>query len=242
MIILLILLLHHLGNGHANRDAKTEVAALPVETVFDLSTNTNAEPAIGYATLSAETTVEASSWELRKHDDDVFIYQRWVDAEPGRKARELYAEIRVKSTPEQLAQIIRNEKYGTEWLSMADEYKVLNQNSDAEWYAYSRFNFLPALRFDLVTRNEMTVNSAEHSVIIGISGQPNYLPENKKYRRLSHFEGKWEFVSTDGTHCLVRYYMFSKTKPFLPRWITDPFVFGEMENCVSNVKEIAERL
>lgn len=38
---------------------------------------------------------KASNWELRKHDDDVFIYQRWVEAEPGRKARELYAEIQV---------------------------------------------------------------------------------------------------------------------------------------------------
>lgn len=242
MIILLILLLHHLGNGHANRDAKTEVAALPVETVFDLRTNNDAEPAIGYATLSAETTVEASSWELRKHDDDVFIYQRWVEAEPGRKARELYAEMEVKATPEVLAQIIRNENYGTQWLSMADEYKVLHENSETDWYAYSRFNFLPALRFDLVTRNEIKLNPADHSITIGISGQSNYLPENEKYRRLSHFEGRWEFVPTGNQSSRIRYYMFSKTKPFLPRWITDPFVFNEMENCVSNVKKIAEQL
>ncbi|MDP3912792.1 MAG: hypothetical protein Q8R96_03535, partial [Bacteroidota bacterium] len=54
-----------------------------------------------------------SSWELRKHDDDVFIYQRWVEAEPGRKARELYAEILVAAKPEALTQIICDEKYGT---------------------------------------------------------------------------------------------------------------------------------
>ena len=125
---------------------------------------------------------------------------------------------------------------------MADEYKVLKKNSDLEWYAYSKFDFLPALRFDLVTRNEMITNPADHSIVIGISGEPNYLPEDEKYRRLSHFEGKWEFVSTDGTHARIRYYMFSKTKPFLPRWITDPFVFNEMGNCVLNVKKIAERL
>ncbi len=242
MIILLILLLHHFGNERTGDVAKNEVAALPVETTFAVRPELDVENAIEIAGVPAETCVEASSWELRRHDDDVFIYQRWVEAEPGRKARELYAEIRVKSTPEQLAQIIRNEKYGPEWLSMADEYKVLHENSDSEWYAYSRFNFLPALRFDLVTRNEMKINPANHSVVIGISGQPNYLPEDEKYRRLSHFEGKWEFVSTDGTHSRIRYYMFSKTKPFLPRWITDPFVFNEMGNCVSNVKKIAERL
>jgi hypothetical protein len=191
---------------------------------------------------NAEASYETSNWELRKQSDDVFIYQRWVEAESGRKARELYAEILVKSTPEQLAQIIRNEKYGTEWLSMADEYKVLRENSDLEWYAYSKFDFLPALRFDLVTRNEMKFSSDTKSVLIGISGQPGYLPEDVKYRRLSHFEGRWEFVSTDGSHSRIRYYMFSKTRPFLPRWVTDPFVFGEMENCVSNVKKIAERL
>jgi len=240
MIILLILLLHHFGSGHAKHAAENEMATLPIETSF--ATNPETENALEISGLPAKFPEESSSWELRKHDDDVFIYQRWVEAEPGRKARELYAEIQVKSNPEQLAQIIRNEKYGTEWLSMADEYKVLKKNSDLEWFAYSKFDFLPALRFDLVARNQMITNSADHSIVIGISGQPNYLPEDEKYRRLSHFEGKWEFVSTDGTHSRIRYYMFSKTKPFLPRWITDPFVFNEMGNCVSNVKKIAERL
>lgn len=252
MIILLVLLLQHFSHAHAEKVAKNEFETNSVETTSDLqfvstvTSESGLESCYFYDEAStgipAETSSESAKWELRKHDDEVFIYQRWVEAEPGRKARELYAEIQVKSTPEQLAQIIRNEKYGSEWLSMADEYKILNEKSDVEWYAYSKFDFLPALRFDLVTRNEMMVNSADHSVVIGISGQPDYLPENERYRRLSHFEGKWEFVSTDGTHARIRYYMFSKTKPFVPRWITDPFVFNEMENCVSNVKKIAERL
>ncbi len=252
MIILFVLLLRHFSHAHTEKVAKNEFETNSVETTSDMqfvSTETfesELERCFYYDEATTGTRVETSSenaeWELRKHDDDVFIYQRWVEAEPGRKARELYAEISVESTPEQLAQIIRNEKYGTEWLSMADEYKVLNEKSDVEWYTYSKFDFLPALRFDLVTRNEMVANSADHSVVISISGQPNYLPENEKYRRLSHFEGKWEFVSTDGTHARIRYYTFSKTKPFLPRWITDPFVFDEMGNCVSNIRKIAERL
>jgi hypothetical protein len=221
----LIFLLHYFGSTCT---LQNEVATF---------TETSNQP-----DFPSETTTGASSWELRKHDDDVSIYQRWVEAEPGRQARELYAEIQVKSTPEQLAQIIRNEKYGPEWLSMADEYTILCEKSAYEWYAYSRFNFLPALRFDLVTRNELKTNPADRSLVIVISGRPDYLPENEKYRRLSHFEGKWEFVSTDETHSRIRYYMFSKTKPFLPRWITDPFVLNEMENCVSNVKKIAEQL
>lgn len=240
MIILLILLLHPFGNGHAKHAAENETAALPIETAF--TANPEAENTLEISGLPAKSATSETAWELRKHADNVFIYQRWVEAEPGRKARELYAEMEVKATPEALARIIRNEKYGTQWLSMADEYKVLRENSETDWYAYSRFNFLPALRFDLVTRNEMKLNPADHSVTIGISGQPNYLPENEKYRRLSHFEGRWEFVPTGNQSSRIRYYMFSKTKPFLPRWITDPFVFNEMENCVSNVKKIAEQL
>lgn len=251
MIIFLVLLLRHFGHAHAEKTAKNEFAGNPVEVIAEMQIVITEDSYLefnnySFEEASEETTVEESSetsnWELRKQNDDVFIYQRWVEAEPGRKARELYAEIQVKSTPDQLAQIIRNEDYGTEWLSMADEYKVLRENSDLEWYAYSKFNFLPALQFDLVTRNEMKFNPAKNSVVIAISGQPGYLPEDEKYRRLSHFEGRWEFVSTSGTHSRIRYYMFSKTKPFLPRWVTDPFVFNEMENCVSNVKKIAERL
>lgn len=243
MIILLILMLSHFGHGHTEKECKNELKRMPIETTIAIaSEDSEIENPVDFCVSPTKTLDGVNNWELRKHDDDVFIYQRWMEAEPGRKARELYAEIQVNSTPGQLAQIIRSEKYGTEWLSMADEYKVLRENSDSEWYAYSRFNFLPALRFDLVTRNKMYLNSANHNITIDISGQPDYLPEDEKYRRLSHFEGRWEFASTDDTHTRIRYYMFSKTKPFLPRWVTDPFVFNEMENCVVNVKKIAERL
>lgn len=241
MIILFILMLSPFGHGHAEKENQKEWAGSPVEVVVFGENAENERIAVRNPGL-AEFAVEAGNWELRKHDDDVYIYQRWVEAGPGRKARELYAEIQVKSTPEKLAQVIRNEKYGTEWLSMADEYTVLRENSESEWYAYSRFNFLPALKFDLITRNEMKLNPGNRAVTIVISGQPNYLPENEKYRRLSHFEGRWEFVPTENNRTRIRYYMFSKTKPFLPRWVTDPFVLNEMENCVSNVKKIAERL
>jgi len=192
MIILLILLLHPPGEGQAGKEHQRESTKTPVEITSGIAnTVANVENPTDFSAFPTGNSGKASNWELRKHDDDVFIYQRWMEAEPGRKARELYAEIQVNSTPGQLAQIIRSEKYGTEWLSMADEYKVLHENSDSEWYAYSRFNFLPALRFDLVTRNEMNLNSASHNITINISGQPNYLPEDKKYRRLSHFEGRW---------------------------------------------------
>lgn len=236
MIILLILMLSSFGHEHTQKENKNEWAGNLVATTIVCEDAEVENP------VPSENVAGSGNWELRKHDDDVCIYQRWVEVGAGRKARELYAEILVKSTPEKLAQVIRNEKYGTEWLSMADEYTVLRENSELEWYAYSRFNFLPALKFDLVTRNEMKLNPENHAITIGISGQPNYLPENEKYRRLSHFEGKWEFVLTENNCSRIRYYMFSKTKPFLPRWITDPFVFNEMENCISNVKKIAERL
>lgn len=242
MIILLILLLHPPGAGHAGKEHQRELTKTPFETTSGIADEVDkVKNPTNFSAFPTGTYDKASNWELRKHNDDVFIYQRWVEAEPGRKARELYAEIQVNSSPGEIAQIIRNEKYGTEWLSMADEYKVLHENSDSEWYAYSRFNFLPALRFDLVTRNEMKLNPENHAITIGISGQPDYLPEDGKYRRLSHFEGRWEFVSTGDNHTRIRYYMFSKTKPFLPRWVTDPFVFNEIGNCVVNVKKIAER-
>ncbi len=174
MIILLILMLGHFGHGHTEKENKNELTEISVETAIDIDLkNFEVEDPADFSVSTTKTSDKVNNWELRKHDDGVFIYQRWMEAEPGRKARELYAEIQVNSTPRQLAQIIRSEKYGTEWLSMADEYKVLHENSDSEWYAYSRFNFLPALKFDLVTRNEMNLNSASHNITIDISGQPN---------------------------------------------------------------------
>ena len=218
MIILLILLLHFFGHGQTEKVKQNELTVIPAEF----------------------TSVE-SPWELRRKQDDISIYQRWVEVEPNRKARELYAETESVSKPEELAKIIRSEKYGTEWLSMADEYKIIGQVSENEWYAYSRFKFMPALKFDLITRNEMKFDPVSHTVSIGIYGKPDYLPEEKNYRRLSHFEGKWEFTPSDSAHTRIRYYLFSRTKPFLPRWTTDPVVMGELENCITNVRKIAAR-
>lgn len=198
------------------------------------------------ATTPTETqlasTRETDDWNLCCKNKNVNIFQRWVEAEPGRNAREIFAETLISATPETLVKIIRNENYGKQWLTMADEYEIVSRTSPNEWYAYSKFSFTPLLKFDLITLNQLTENQEQHSLSIGISGQPDYWPEKENFRRLSHFSGKWEFISESNNRTRVRYYLFSKTKPFLPRWITDPFVFGELTTCVNNVKSIAEKL
>ncbi len=220
MILIAILLLHLFPGNYAEKYVSSEV--LSIETKL----------------TSPKATEE---WDLCKQHKNVSIFQRWTEAEPGRNAREIYAETVVAATPEALVKIIRNEDYGKQWLSMADEYEVIASTSQNEWYAYSRFSLTPLLKFDLITLNQVSENLEQHSLSIGISGQPNYYPEKKNFRRLSHFSGKWEFIAESNHRTRIRYYLFSKTKPFLPRWITDPFVFGELETCVNNVKSIAEK-
>jgi hypothetical protein len=219
MIILFILLFSHFGKEHAGNGKPERLSE-----------------------SSALTIPEESRWELRKQKDDVFIYQRWVEEEPGQKFREIYAETGARTNPAKLSSVISDAKYGTEWLSMANEYKILRQVSDSEWYAYSCFNPVPGLKFDLVTRNEISQNPENHSITIGITEEPDFIPEKEKYKRLSHFRGRWEFVATDSIHARIRYYMLSNTKPVLPRWVTDPIVFDKLEDCISRVKEIAEQL
>ena len=220
MIIIMILLMHLLSHNSPD----------------DYAINSVPET----ETLS-ETPPETSNWDLCKKKENVSIFQRWVEAEPGRDAREIYVETVVSAKPEKLTQIILDENYGKQWLAMADEYKVITRPSPDEWYAYSRFNFTPLLKFDLITFNQLSADQENHSYTIGISGKPDYWPEKKNFRRLSHFSGKWEFIPADDGQTCVRYYLFSKTKPFLPRWITDPFVFNELESCINNVKLIAEK-
>ncbi len=219
MIILLVLLLSRLGHEPADKAKNEELCASSI-------------PAME----------EESHWELRKQKEDVFIYQRWVEEKPGQRFREIYAETGAATNPAKLSSVISNAKYGTEWLSMAEEYKILKQVSDSEWYAYSCFNPVPGLKFDLVTKNEISKDPEGHSITIGITEQPDFIPEKEKYKRLSHFRGRWEFVAIDSLHSRLRYYMLSNTRPALPRWVTDPIVFDKLENCLTRVKKIAEQL
>lgn len=195
----------------------------------------------GKTNLPNQSANHAANWEVCRKGEQVKIFQRWVEAEPGRKAREIYAELTVSAEASELAAIIRNEQFGTQWLSMADEYEVLRELPDHSWMAYARFNFMPLLKFDLVTRNVIEKDQDGKRITISIEGQPEYRPERSWYRRLSHFSGRWEFVSQAPKQTCVRYFIYSKTKPFLSRKITDPFMLGELEQCMLNVKKIAEK-
>lgn len=220
MILIAILLLHLFPGNHTGNNTTSETSFTETRLI---------------------STAKVDNWDLCRQNEEVTIFQRWVEAEPGRNAREIYAETLVSAKPEKLVQIIRNENYGKQWLTMADEYEVITRTSPNEWYAYSKFSFTPLLKFDLITFSQISENPEQHSLSICISGQPNYWPEKKNFRRLSHFSGRWEFISEDDNCTRVRYYLFSKTKPFLPRWITDPFVFSELETCINNVRSIAEK-
>ena len=168
---------------------------------------------------------EHDDWKLKKDKDGIQVYTRWIEAEDNRKARQLHAVMSINASLSASLKALQDPDQVVEWLNRTKEYKIINSKDEFDWYAYTRFNIpWPLDDQDLITRNILSMDSVKNLIHIELTGDPELLPEKKNVQRMAHFEGSWDFKDLGNGNVQIDYFIFTKTKPFLPRWIIDPIV------------------
>lgn len=164
-------------------------------------------------------------WRLSKEKDGIQIYTRWIEAEEGRKARQIHTVMTVNASLSASVYAIKNDQQVKKWLNRAKEYYHFDETDDYHWFAYTEFNIpWPLENQDLITRDFLSQDANTGKVLITLEGEPKKLPEKNNVQRIPQFEGSWELTPKSGNKVKIDYFIFTRTKPFLPRWIIDPIV------------------
>jgi hypothetical protein len=164
-------------------------------------------------------------WRLKKDNEEIRIYTRWIETGEDRLARQMHAVMKVDASLDACVMALTDEGQVTEWLNRAKEYYHFGETDSRHWYAYTQFKIpWPLSNQDLVTFNTLEQDKYTHKVNVNIEGSPERISGVEGVTRIEHFEGSWHFTpQTDGT-IQIDYYIFTKAKPVLPRWIIDPIV------------------
>jgi hypothetical protein len=166
-----------------------------------------------------------AEWRLKKESEDIQIYTRWIDTGENRMARQMHAVMKVDASLDACVMALTDDRQVKDWLNRAKEYYHFDETDSRHWYAYTQFKIpWPLNNQDLVTYNSLEQDKNTLAVNVTIEGSPERISEVEGVSRMVHFEGRWHFVpQADGT-VQIDYYIFTKAKPILPRWIIDPIV------------------
>jgi len=164
-------------------------------------------------------------WRLRKDDDGIEVFTRWIEAEENRKARQMLAQMEVKASIDDVIDVIKDDKTAKKWVNRAKEFYHFDFADEHNWYTYTELSVpWPFSNKDLVTRNRLEYAPEEHKATVVITGVPDHIPEKNSTSRIPHFEGSWEITQLDPQTVKVAYFIFTKQEPILPRFIIDPIV------------------
>ncbi len=163
-------------------------------------------------------------WRLKKDEDGIQVYTRWIEASDVRKARQVKVEMSAKASIEDFLAILKDDENGEKWVYRAKEFYNFDFKDDC-WYTYTELSIpWPFQNKDLITKNTLIRLPAEQKVRVDLTGISDYLPEKKSLSRIPHFEGGWTFTQVGVEEVRVQYLIFTKSEPVLPRWIIDPIV------------------
>jgi hypothetical protein len=178
-------------------------------------------------------------WRLKKEKDGIQIFTRWIEAEEGRKARQMHAMMKVKASLHAAVISILDDEEVRTWLNRAKEYYHFDQKDEFHWYAYTQFSIpWPLDNQDLITLNTLSQDEKTKKILVTLEGRPDYRDEEKGVQRIPHFDGSWEFTPMPDGTIQVDYFIFTKTKPVLPRWIIDPIVEYGLWRTFSEMQEV----
>jgi hypothetical protein len=164
-------------------------------------------------------------WRLRKDEDGVQVYTRWIDASGTRKARQMRIEMTTEGNPEDVIAVIRSDRDASKWVYRAKQYYIFDIEDDQTWHTYTEMGVpWPFNNRDLVLKNQLEWSTDRSLAQIKLVGVPKHMPEVNSIQRIQHFDGLWHIERIAPDRVRVRYEIFTKSEPVLPRWIIDPIV------------------
>lgn len=176
-------------------------------------------------------------FRLVKQSENVFLYERWIDAGAGEKVREIKAVFLVHADAENIMRVLKDPAKGKAWNVNAKHYQVLRTPDENRWISYIQYD-IPwpfddqdcCLAFQ-ANGHEVSFESTSHSAF----------PVAEGMTRISGTRGKWMLEDTHSGNVKVTYLITTDRSKKIPRWVSDPIVHSNLIKTMEKFKSLAEQ-
>ena len=178
----------------------------------------------------------AEEWQVAKDEEGIKVSLSEV---PGSRYK-AYRGVTVIKAPLAKVRAIQEDVVGAcAWVHECQSQKLL-KHAGGEGWTYTRFNTpWPVTARDSVT-HVITVEQPDGSVMRTLEGQPDYLPREQGYVRVTEVKGFWKLVPKgDGTE--VTYQVHTEPGGSVPSWLANKFVVDAPFNTLKGLRARAEQ-
>jgi hypothetical protein len=134
-------------------------------------------------------------------------------------------DMTAEASPGDVIAVIKSDRDAKKWMYRAKQFYSFDPEGEDTWYTYTEMSVpWPFSNRDLVLKNELEWSGDRNAARIKLTGIPDHIPVEGNLKRIEHFDGSWSIDPIEPGKVLVRYEVFTKSEPVLPRWIIDPIV------------------
>lgn len=190
----------------------------------------------GLGILTVSGFVRAEDWQLVKDEEGIRVY---LSAVEGSKYKAYRGVATIKSDVARLQALQDDVQGSCPWIH-ACSGQMLLRHEGAESWVYTRFEMpWPVTARDSILRVVTQVN-ADGSLVRLMDGQPQYLPEDKEYVRVSSLKGSWTFLPKAAGEVEVTYQVHTEPGGSVPSWLANSFVVDAPFKTLQGLRAKAE--
>ena len=184
-----------------------------------------------------------AGWLIERDEDQVRVYDRWMNNGQGKTSRQLRVEMKVMASLASVVATLKDDRDATKWINRAMVCYNFSIRDEYNWCNYLELNIpWPLNDQDLVTRVHLTQDPVSGMVRLEIKNDNNLIPLKDGIDRMPFFEGSWEIRPMGNGTVLVSYYLYTGQKQWLPRWIIDPVInYGVWKTLIDMRNVIQEK-
>ena len=177
---------------------------------------------------------ENPKWNVVQKDDEIELYDRWIDLPDGRKTRERKGVFYVNNNIEDILKLVTTADGVKTWMSGVKESNDVGENM-----VYVLFNVpWPFKDKDLVAEINTSNIPGFQSKKVHYSAVADYLPLNEDAERLKSYEATWTLTMIEPGRIQVSFTAFSDTPPIAPKWIQDPITAKLFKDNLLKLREL----
>lgn len=184
--------------------------------------------AVSMMLMVITTNAQAEDYKLVKKEGLLSLYEKWVTAMNGEKAREIKAVFYAHAKPADAVALLKDQSKALEWNPNAGEYKVVVSANPNSWLNYVIYDIpWPVGDQDLCLQYSMKQSGTVTEVVFQGTDHKSF-PVKSGVGRISGTKGKWVFEQQTNGLMKITYTISTNRNSKLPKFITDPIIHDNM--------------
>lgn len=186
--------------------------------------------------LSLSNLSLAADWQLADNKQGIKTY---LMDNPNSAYKSSKGQVTIKAPAKQIAEALEDTDHACKWLYSCKVFKII-EKKDKEYWSYGQTKMpWPTSDRDVILYS-VVKEKPNGTITITMTAEPNKLPKEAGYVRVSKVEGLWQFEPIDKQTTLVSYQAAIDPSGDIPAWLANQYVLDSPFETLKSLRTYME--